>query len=282
MNPYNRFSAISSLLASSVVLAGIVAFGPTIRDMILQMAGQSALAQWAGLAGAGLVLLVVWSVLSGIVLPGLLKFGLLRRWVLGRAFIEGSWIQAERGGPNGPRIGIVTLKPARNGVLLSASTLTRMGEIESGLQAEYHAVDWPRIDFKFRETLPTESGRQAEGFGEMQFDLTGGAPTRYSGCLQFAGADKRIKTEAVKLTSWKERRKLRSLDGRGEVLGKYWSAFFEGPIVSADREERAETRRGKRSEKVDTVRERTAKDWRKTDTTPTANRIREEFTATGD
>ncbi|KCZ64479.1 hypothetical protein [Hyphomonas atlantica] len=279
MNPYNRFSAISSLLASSIVLAGIVAFGPTVRETIFQVAGERGVARWGGLVGAGFVLLIVWSVLSGIILPGLLKLGWPRRWVLGRSFVEGSWIQAERGGPNGPRIAIVTLKPARNGILISSSTLTRIGEVESGLHAEYLGFNWPRIDFKFRETLPIESGRQAEGFGEVQFDLTGGAPTRYSGCLQFAGAEKRIKTEGIKLTSWKERRKLRSLEGRAEVLGKYWSAFFEGPIVSSGREEHAEVKRGKRPEKV---RERTAKDWRKTDTTPTANRIREEFTATGD
>jgi hypothetical protein len=283
MNPYERFRTVASLLASSAVLAGIVAFGPLVRQTLLQVAGPGIVAQWACLAGAGLVLLVVWSVLGGVIFPGLLKLGLVRRWVLGRAYVEGSWIQAERGGPAGPRLAIVSLKPSRKGVSLTATTLTRTGEIESGLQAEYHQFDWPRLDFKFRETLPSESGRQAEGFGEIQFDLTGGAPGRYAGCLQVSGADKRIKTEAVKLTSWKERRQLRSLDGRRDVLSKYWSAFFEGPIVPAAREDGDSSAKGARkSGKIEVLRQRGAKDLRKSDTTPTADRIRQEFSASAD
>ena len=283
MNPYERFRTVSGLLASSAVLAGVVAFGPVVRETILQVAGPSPIAQWSGLVGAGIVLLVVWAVLAGVIVPGVLKMGVLRRWVLGRAFVEGSWIQAERGGPNGPRLAIVSIKPARNGVLLTSSTLTRMGEIESGLHAEFHQLNWPKLDFKFRETLPTDSGRQAEGFGEIQFDLTGGAPRRYAGCLQMAGIDKRIKTEAIKLTNGKERRQLRSLEGRRDVLSKYWSAFFEGPIVTVARDsDDASQKGGKRSGKVEILRQRNAKDWRKSDTTPTADRIRDEFSASAD
>ena len=283
MNPYERFRTVSGLLAASLVLAGIVAFGPVVRHLLVTAAGDNAAAQWGMLSGATLILLVMWSVLAGVILPGVLKTGMLRRLVLGRAYVEGSWIQAERGGPNGPRIAIVSLKPARNGVLLSSSTLTRMGEIESGLQAEFHQLTWPRLDFKFRETLPSDSGRQAEGFGEIQFDLTGGAPRRYSGCLQLGGTDKRIKTEAIKLTSWKERRQLRSLDGRRDVLSKYWSAFFEGPIVTAARDDVEPRSKGSRkSGKVEVLRQRDAKDWRKSDTTPTADRIRDEFSASAD
>ena len=94
MNPYERFRTVSGLLASSAVLAGVVAFGPVVRETILQVAGPSPIAQWSGLSGAGIVLLVVWAVLAGVIVPGVLKMGVLRRWVLGRAFVEGSWIQA--------------------------------------------------------------------------------------------------------------------------------------------------------------------------------------------
>jgi hypothetical protein len=283
MNPYERFRIVSGFLASSVVLASVAAFGPVVRQIIVDAAGSSQAAQWAGLIGSGVVLLVIWSVLSGVLLPGILKMGVLRRWVLGRAFVEGSWIQAERGGPNGPRLAIVSMKPAYHGILVTSSTLTRMGEIESGLHAEFHQISWPRLDFKFRETLPSDSGRQAEGFGEIQFDLTGGAPRRYAGCLQMAGVDKRIKTEGIKLTSWKERRQLRSLEGRRDVLSKYWSAFFEGPIVTIARDsDRSDSGEAKRSGKVEILRQRGAKDWRKSDTTPTADRIRDEFSASSD
>ena len=283
MNPYERFRIVSGFLASSAVLASVLAFGPVVRQTIVDAAGSSQVAQWAGLIGSGVMLLVIWSVLSGVLLPGVLKMGVLRRWVLGRAFVEGSWIQAERGGPNGPRLAIVSMKPAYPGILVTSSTLTRMGEIESGLHAEFHQISWPRLDFKFRETLPSNSGRQAEGFGEIQFDLTGGAPRRYAGCLQVAGMDKRIKTEGIKLTSWKERRQLRSLEGRRDVLSKYWSAFFEGPIVTISRDsDRSDSGEAKRSGKVEILRQRGAKDWRKSDTTPTADRIRDEFSASSD
>ncbi|HBT35416.1 MAG TPA: hypothetical protein DEB52_05070 [Hyphomonas sp.] len=95
--------------------------------------------------------------------------------------------------------------------------------------------------------------------------------------------DKRIKTEGIKLTSWKERRQLRSLEGRRDVLSKYWSAFFEGPIVTIARDsDRSDSGEAKRSGTVEILRQRGAKDWRKSDTTPTADRIRDEFSASSD
>ncbi|MDX1294608.1 MAG: hypothetical protein R3265_17450, partial [Hyphomonas sp.] len=87
----------------------------------------------------------------------------------------------------------------------------------------------------------------------------------------------------IKLTSWKERRQLRSLDGRRDVLSKYWSAFFEGPIVTAARDDDEPRSKGSRkSGKVEVLRQRGGKDWRKSDTTPTADRIRDEFSASAD
>lgn len=283
MNPYERFRTLPTFLASALSLATIVTFGPVVRQAITQFSAGNTLGLWAGLAGVCLVLLIVWSVLAGSIFPAILRTGALRRIVLGRAYVEGSWIQAERGGPNGPRIAIVSLKPTRHGLQVSSTTLTRSGEMESGLQSEFQQFTRPKLDFKFRETVPEESGLQKEGFGEIQFDLTDGQPRRYSGCLQLAGAVKRIKTEGIKLTSWKERRKLRSLDGRRDVLAKYWSAYFEGPITPIARGDdkdvsKLKTGRGK----GDVVSRTRPSDWRKSDTTPTADRIRGDFSAAAD
>ena len=54
MNPYDRFRIASSLLASSAILAGLVAFGPVARQTLVQAAGASILAQWGSLAGAAI------------------------------------------------------------------------------------------------------------------------------------------------------------------------------------------------------------------------------------
>lgn len=280
MNPYERFRTVSSFIAAALVLTGVVAAGPAVRSAIADLSGTSQPMHWAALAASGATLLVIWSVLAGVVLPGILKLGLFRRLVLGRAYVEGSWIQAERGGANGPRLSIVSLKPGRKGLVLSSATLTRTGEIESSLQAEFHDVSWPGIAFKFRETLPADAGKPSEGLGTLQFDLTGGTPRRYSGSLQPVGRETCTKTEGVKLTSWRERRQLRSLDGRRDVISKYWSAFFEGPIVTVARDEETRTRSARRDTAI--VPRRRATDWRKSDTTPTADRIREEFSASSD
>ncbi|KCZ46254.1 hypothetical protein [Hyphomonas pacifica] len=285
MNPYQRFHSLPNLIAAVAILGAVVAFGPMLRALAAEvMAGSGKVGMWALLAGLCAILVILWGVMAEIVLPAILKLGGLRRLVLGSAYVEGSWIQAERGGPNGPRIAIVSLKPSRNGLLLSSTSLTRSGEAESGIQTEFYQLSWPHLEFKFRETLPADSGKQAEGIGEIQFDLTGGAPKRYSGCLQTLGADKRVKTEGIKLTSWRERRHLRSLEGRRDVLAKYWAAFYEGPIVTVARSEEGprfgKSAAGREREEGGIVPRRRATDWRKSDTTPTADRIRDEIAST--
>ena len=276
MNPYERFRTVANFLASAGILAVIIAYGASGEAIIRQVAG-SDMGVLAGLIVAGMMLVILWTVLASVILPALLKTGLLRRLILGRAYVEGSWIQAERGGPNGARIAILSLKPSRHGLILSSTTLTRGAEIESALHSEYDQMAWPKLEFKFRETVPADSGKQAEGIGEIQFDLTSGAPQRYSGSLLMAGSDTCIKTDGIKLTRWRERRRMNSLEGRRDVLEKYWSALFEGPIGTVARQEKTDVLRPKAI-----VTHRRASDWRKSDTTPTADRIREEIAVPAD
>ena len=123
------------------------------------------------------------------------------------------------------------------------------------------------------------------------FEQRRGAPKAYAGYGAPAGGTRRFHIEGVKLTKWSERRRLKKLELRGEVVSKYWNLFFgvtvddaddafEPPVVQrpaqAARAAPFVERRDPDNVAEDgaVIPRRRASDWRQEDATPTADRIR--------
>ena len=60
------------------------------------------------------------------------------------------------------------------------------------------------------------------------------ASRRYNGFVQFVRSPDRVRIEGAKLTSGREVKSLRTLQGRQTVFAKYWDLFFNTSIRNAN------------------------------------------------
>ena len=261
MSPYARFGAISALLTTSVLVAVLLGLAPIWTPWLA--AAMSTSTGLIMLAGAGLGLLIAWGVLALLIMPAVLRLPGLRQLILGRHHIEGTWIEAVRGGKSGPRLAVLTIKPAGNGFCVSGTTLLRTGEAQRSWRMAFGSFNGQILEYKFDVTLSSEASDAAGGVGEIQFETTGGATKRYAGGRNSMDGE-RVSVEGVRLTSWRARRRLKRADTRSEIVNAYWAQFFEAHLPKLDRKE---ARNGSDATKTDDK-------WRKTDATPTADKIR--------
>ncbi|MBI1400200.1 hypothetical protein [Hyphomonas sp.] len=295
MHPYSRFRLISNTAATALVAAVLCGAWPVASDMLATATGGLTPVYWAAVAGIAALVVVGSLMLTEWVFPLVFQLGLLRRMVLGRAYTEGTWLQAERGPAGSERLTIVRIRPSGFGFNLSAYSLNQDGEIEGTRMIEYSKLDGPVLSYIFRNLMPDGAGSQAQGANELMFEHARGAPKTYAGYGQAAGAARKFQIEGVKLTRWSERRRLRKLDQRGDVIAKYWNLYFGATNIDEDE---IEPPRVHRPVIVDTaqpafverrhpdnapptdgpvIARRRASDWRSEDATPTADRIRARF-----
>ena len=293
MTPYSRFRLISTTAAAALIAGGLCAVWPLLAGMIAAATGGVTAAYTAFVAVAALLSVVALLTLSEAVLPALFQLPFLRRMVLGRHYVEGTWLQAERGPSGSERLTVLHIRPAGAGYDLSGYSLNQESEIESNRMVEYTKLDGPVLFHAYRSLMPDGAGNQARGTSELMFEQRRGAPKAYSGYGEPVGG-RRYQIEGVKLTRWSERRRLRKLDQRAGVVETYWKLFFgaaatevqdtayEPPavrrpvIVEAARPAFVERRNPDRAPSEDgpLITRRRASDWRSEDATPTADRIR--------
>ena len=224
MNPYARFGLVSNSVSAALIVGALAIFGPTVFAAISETAG-SGPALWGALAAAVTVLVVFWLALTEAIFPTLFRLNSVRKMVLGKYHIEGTWLQAEKG-DHTARMAVIDIQPAGKSFIFSGYALNGELEIESNALIEFSKFEWPFMTYKYRNSLSDGADGQREGVGEIQFEMNRDAARRYNGYVQYVKNEARLKIEGTKLTKGREVRKLRSLEGREEVFSKYWDLFF--------------------------------------------------------
>lgn len=279
MTPYSRFDRISSGVSVALLLTLVGVGAPRL------VAFSSALPPREGamiVIGALSVLALAWICLRGLVFPILFRLSPIRRMVLGKQYVEGTWLAAERGGAKGARLAVMNIRPARYGFTVTGHTLTPDFEVESNSRVEHYALDWPVLSYKMRNALSDGTDGQGEGIGEIQFDENVAVSLRFTGFSELLRSGRRVRIEGAKLTRWRDVRGLRKLDTRRDVLGRYWQQFYNTPApapLGANPFAEDLTKRKKKAGMADEdgkaiVPRRRASDWRDTDDTPATDRIR--------
>lgn len=236
MNPYGRFQVVSGALSGAMVLAG---FGFLAQGILTNpITTQSGLA-FVGLTAAAIA---IWYTINHQMMPLVFEQSGLRSRVLGKQNIEGTWLQAERS-EDGLRIAVIGIRPAANGFALTGYAMDENFEVVSNIAMEYSNLTWPQMAFKYRNTLVDAEDPTREGFGELQFELGRGAPLRYNGFCKMTSSGQRFAIEGARVTDVEELELLDTLDGREELVDRYWELFFER---DARRAERAAERKAKR------------------------------------
>jgi hypothetical protein len=297
MNPYSRFRLVSSTASAAMIVAGLCAFGQPVFTAVSSAAGPGA-GLWIALGGAVTILVVFWLALTEAIFPSLFRFNTVRRVILGKYYIEGTWLQAERGTSGGNRLAVIDIQPSGRSFIFSGYALNKDLEIESNTLIEFSKFEWPFMTYKYRNSLSDGSDGQRDGLGELQFEMNRTAATRYNGFAQFVKTARRIKIEGAKLTTNAEVKRLRKLESRKSVLQKYWTLFFNTsldtavkapsvagrPVIVEAARSQLQERRSDASGAIDgnVVPRRRATDWRTEDMTPTADRIRARMEADAD
>lgn len=188
---------------------------------------------WAALGGAITVLVVFWLAMTEAIFPVVFRFNLVRKMVLGKYYIEGTWLQAERGAESGNRLAVIDIQPSGRSFIFSGYALNKDLQVESNTLIELSRFDWPYMTFKYRNSLSDGADGQREGVGEIQFEMNRSSAKRYNGFAQFVKNPTRLNVEGAKLVKNSEVKRLRSLEGRHDVFSKYWGLFFDTSITSA-------------------------------------------------
>lgn len=229
MNPYMRFSLVSNTVSAALVLGALTIYGPAGMEAATASSGGSGPALWAALAAGVGVLVVFWVAMTEAIFPSLFRFDSVRKLVLGKYYMEGTWLQAERG-DGVTRMSVIDIQPKGRRFTFTGYSLNEDLEIESNTRIEFSRFDWPFMVYKHRNSLSDGADGLAEGVGEIQFEMNRSAARRYNGFLQFVRNQQRLKVEGVKLRSGREIKRLRSLEGRREIFSKYWELFFNRSI----------------------------------------------------
>ncbi|WP_291200056.1 hypothetical protein [Hyphomonas sp.] len=300
MNPYSRFRLISNTATAALLAGTLCAAWPVGSALLVAALGSAGPVYQASVAGIAAALVLVSLMVSGWAFPVLFRLGTVRKMVLGKHYVEGTWLMAERGPSGSERLTVLHICPAGESFGLSGYCLNQESEIESNRMVEYSKLDGPVLTYAYRSLMPDGAGNQARGLSEVMFEMRRGIPKAFSGHGEPVGG-RRFPVEGVKLTKGSERRRLRKLEQRAEVTEKYWGLFFGASadaakdaapalprqdvrrpvIVTATRSEPAAApfidRRSQDSVPADdgpVITRRRASDWRNEDATPTADRIR--------
>ena len=224
MNPYNRFSLVSSSVTAALILCIIaLGAGPAFEAISnIEASGTT----WALMtAGAVTVMVVFWMAFTEVILPTLFRLNWVRELILGRYYVEGTWLQAEKS-DDSAHIAVIDIQPDGKSFTFSGYALDENLDVNSNVLIELSKFEWPFLTFKYRNSLSDGADGQREGVGEVQFEMNRSAARRYNGFSQYIKNDTRTRLEGAKLVRNSDVKRLRTLEGREEIIDTYWNLFF--------------------------------------------------------
>ncbi len=237
MNPYSRFGLVSNTVSAAAILTVLAVIGPQVTSTIQASTQAGSPAMWGALGGVVTVMVVFWLAMTEAIFPTLFRLNSVRRMILGKYYFEGTWLQSEKGDAH-KRLSVIDIQPDGKGFIFSGYSLNEQLEIESNTLIEFSRLDWPFMTYKYRNSLSDGADGQREGVGEIQFEMNRASARRYNGYAQYVRHQERLRIEGSKLTSNREVKNLRTLEGRQRVFQKYWKLFFnagvrksEGPVI---------------------------------------------------
>ena len=231
MNPYSRFGLVSNTVSAAAILTVLALVGPQMLVTLETVFGADAGTMVTAIGGSVVVMVVFWLAMTEAIFPTLFRFNSVRRMVLGKYYFEGTWLQSEKGNDH-ERLSVIDIQPNGKGFIFSGYSLNKDLEIESNTLIEFSKMEWPFMTYKHRNSLSDGVDGKRDGVGELQFEMNRAASRRYNGFVQFVRSADRVRVEGAKLTSNKEVKSLRSLQGRRKVFSEYWDLFFNSSVAT--------------------------------------------------
>lgn len=106
----------------------------------------------------------------------------LRRILLRRQFIEGSWLDIAYKDGEPYSIGIIRIEPEGTSIRVSGELFDLQGEPKGIFRSEMTNVQWPVLRYKYSAVRSSISQRDDfQGYTELQFAERDGIPLRFQG-----------------------------------------------------------------------------------------------------
>jgi len=179
--------------------------------------------------GATLLLMLVAVKLGSVMVEASLEWLFqsvrwIRRLLLANTFVEGTWIELVRSDGQPFSVSITHLSPQGFGLTLTGVNYSVDGIQKSNFRADMAEIHWPRIDCKHSNQPAEGTMARLEGYGELQFAVTGSTPISYSGFFMHLTEGKRYNVQAYKLGE-AELERLNTAERRIELIRDFAKQF---------------------------------------------------------
>lgn len=152
----------------------------------------------------------------------------LRRFILGKYFVEGTWMDVLRVNGTPTYVGLLRIEYDSGTLSISGRNFNRNGVVESSFNSDIAAFEWPRLLFKYSASRSPEGEHNLEGFAHVRFVGRDGSPLSYDGYYRDHAGNR------AEYSGWKvtEKDKLASLD-KPEDLKDQVTSMWKGVSPSS-------------------------------------------------
>ncbi len=220
-DPYSRFESLQTFLYVSG-MTFTFAGGGYFRDQLPK--ATPVFLEFSILVIYFLIPIAIWATVVYIVLPMIKEERFFRRFILGRRYVEGIWIQwAEN--PRG--LSIIEIQPNAESFSVTGCHYVVSGgqcklEDAKNFTIEPTGFSWPILRYKYYTRPVTRPGEtpESEGLGEYTFSSNpsdGRTPDRFSGTFVYGGISGTVTVDGRKANT-QEAQDLRQSNKRDIIL----------------------------------------------------------------
>lgn len=223
MDNYKRISTLSAVVPA----AASVAISKCLTDTL-----SAHLSGYPLLLAANICAYAVCYHVSAAILTHLLvSVSAVRRLLLGRQYVEGTWVLRAFRGASTEQITILRYEPAEGGLRWSGTSYKQDGSLKGGVAASVFFIDWPRMRHTY-EAHRTEGAVLAQGgYGERMFIERHGPSVQFTGFFVDFRTGVRHDTEARKI---EDNATLKALDDPDELRRFLTAEFSKLPPPKAE------------------------------------------------
>lgn len=112
----------------------------------------------------------------------IVRYKALRKWALGRRFVEGSWINSVYKSSTLIHIAVVRIEPDGNSIRISIELYSTSGKPIGRVKSQMVSVQWPDLKYMYKFVRPGNDKPPGNGYAELQFmEKENSCPERYNG-----------------------------------------------------------------------------------------------------
>jgi hypothetical protein len=232
-DPYLRFQSLRTFLAVS----GLTITSPIAKNFLDRVPNsKEAMMEWLIIFMYFAIPVSIWAVIVYALLPFAMEAPWFRRRILGRRYIEGTWVEKINESDGTVGITIIEIQPNGEYFTITGSRYDECGTLDVSFKTQIINFEWPdELKYSYSND---EISRDSQGIGTFRFVIDidenrerPSVPNRFHGGYKYAGKKGDAKVEGWKLKP-SEVTALNQDRTKRELLEKYIAEFGRKPSGS--------------------------------------------------